>query len=113
MAGQSASNTSVSYSFEVFDNVDPTSALTLGADVTGTLTNPGDEASYTFTGTAGQNLFFDGLSASSGIDAELLDPSGGEVFNVAASPTTGPYTLSEPGTYTLTVLRLGRIHREL
>ena len=33
VAGQSASNTSVSYSFEVFDNVNPTSTLTLGTEV--------------------------------------------------------------------------------
>ena len=37
VAGQSASNSSVSYSFEVFDNVNPTSALTLGTEVTGTI----------------------------------------------------------------------------
>ena len=70
----------------------------------GRSTNPGDQASYTFTGSSGQNLFFDGLSASSGIDAELLNPSGGAIFNnVAANGDTGPYTLSEPGTYTLTI----------
>ena len=36
----SASNTSVSYSFEIFDNVNPTSTLTLGTEVTGTIANP-------------------------------------------------------------------------
>ncbi len=46
----------MSYKFEVFDNVDPTTALTLGTPVTGTgatIANPGDEATYTFTGRPG------------------------------------------------------------
>ena len=42
--------------------------------MTGTLTNPGDEATYTFTGSPGQNVFFDGLSGASGIDAESRQP---------------------------------------
>ena len=107
VVGQSASNSSVSYKFEAFDNVNSTSTLTLGADVSGTLTNPGDEASYTFTGTAGQNLFFDGLSASSGIDAYLYNPSGSEILLTAASSDSGPFTLSQPGTYKLTIYGSG------
>ncbi len=75
VAGQNASQCSVSYSFEVFDNVNPTSALTLGTTVTGTIANPGDEATYTFTGSAGQRIYFDGLaSASYYVFAELDRP---------------------------------------
>ena len=77
VAGQSASNSSVSYSFEVFDNVNPTSALTLGTEVTGTIANPGDSHTYTFTGTAGQRIYYNGLaSANYDLFAKLTDPYG-------------------------------------
>ena len=56
---------SATYSFEAFQNVNPTATLTLGTEVTGTIANPGDEATYTFTGTAGQRLYFDGLASAS------------------------------------------------
>ena len=101
--GQSASNPSVSYSFEAFDNVDTTSPLTLGTAVSGTLTNPGDEATYTFTGAAGQTLFYDGLSASSNIDVLLVNPSGSQILDIGASSDYGPFTLTQPGIYKLTI----------
>ena len=46
------------YSFEAFQNVDPTSNLTtLGGVVNGTIVNPGDSHTYTFTGAAGQGIY--------------------------------------------------------
>ena len=51
-----------------------TAALTLGEAVTGTLTNPGDQATYTFTGSPGQDVFFDGLSGAPGLVAALRNP---------------------------------------
>ncbi len=54
-------------------------------------------------GTAGQNLFFDGQSADSGVDAALIDPTGNDVFSVAAGNDYGPFTLGQSGVYTLTV----------
>ena len=92
VAGQSASNSSVSYSFEVFDNVNPTSALTLGTEVTGTIANPGDSHTYTFTGTAGQRLYYDGLaSASYYLFANLTDPYGNHCSTTRPpAPTTAP-----------------------
>ena len=104
MAGQSASNSSVSYSFEVFDNVNPTPTLTLGTEVIGTIANPGDSHTYTFTGTAGQRLYYNALASSSTyVFAELTDPYGNAFFNTSASSDEGPYTLSYSGTYTLTI----------
>ena len=104
VAGQSASNSSVSYSFEVFDNVNPTSTLTLGTEVNGTIANPGDSHTYTFTGTAGQRLYYNALASSSTyVFAELTDPYGNAFFNTSASSNEGPYTLSYSGTYTLTI----------
>ena len=105
VAGLSASNSSPTYSFEVFDTVNPTSTLTLGTEVTGTIANPGDAHTYTFTGTAGQRIYYDGLaSASTYLFAELTDPYGTALFNnTSSSSDSGPYTLVYSGTYTLTI----------
>ena len=105
IAGQNAANASVSYSFEVFDNVNPTSTLTLGTGVSGTIANPGDSHSYTFTGSAGQRLYYDGLaSANYYLFVNLTDPYGNTLINqTSSSSDQGPLTLSYSGTYTLTV----------
>ena len=92
-----------SYSFEAFVNVDPTATLTLGQEVTGTIANPGDAATYTFTGSAGQELFFNGLGTDASISAVLTDPDGNTIFSTGAGSDAGPYTLSSSGTYTLTI----------
>ena len=93
----------VAYQFTLYDNANPSTSLTLGSAVTGMIANPGDEASYTFTGSPGQRVFYDGQSAASGIDAYFTNPSGNQVFNIGAAGDAGIYTLSEPGTYTLTI----------
>ncbi len=97
------------YSFEAFENVNPTvSGTTLPVTASGTIANPGDEATYTFTGSAGQRIFVNGFAASiSGLDAMLTDPYGNTIFNSSASSNGGPYTLTVPGTYTLTVYSSG------
>ena len=55
----------MSYQFELFDNVNPTTALTFNSQATGSLTNPGDQATYTFTGSIGQQVQFNGLEPGS------------------------------------------------
>ena len=55
----------------------------------------------------GQNIFFNGQSGASGVDAHLVNPSGSEIFYVGTAGNAGPYTLSEPGTYTLTIFGNG------
>ncbi|MGP8263602.1 MAG: hypothetical protein ACLQMV_12230, partial [Rhodoblastus sp.] len=49
--GTGYTTSSISYSFEAYQNVTTTAALTLGTEVTGALANPGDQAQYTFTGS--------------------------------------------------------------
>ena len=94
----------VSYKFDLFDNVNPTASLTLGHEVTGTIINPGDQFSYTFTGSVGQQIYFDSRDATTGIDALLTSPYGNTVFNTDfSSGDEGPFTLTQAGTYTLTV----------
>ena len=75
--GTNSGNTSgLNYQFAVYDNVDPTSPLTLGVPAGGTIANPGDEAGYTFTGAVGQSLFFAGLDSTAAAFAELEIPGG-------------------------------------
>ena len=83
-------SSTVSYQFELYDNVDPTSALTLNSEVTGTLTNPGDEATYTFTGSIGQKVQFNGLEPGSTQIAYLYDPQGTPVFDSYLEYNAGP-----------------------
>ena len=98
------------YSFEAFVNANPTSAVpTLGTEVTGTIVNPGDQANYTFTGSAGQQVYFDNLGFATYLTANLTGPSGNSVFSTyydydgIGDADQGPYTLTQSGTYTLTV----------
>ncbi len=67
---------------------------------------------YSFTGKAGQRLYYDGMftdGASFGTDAvtaRLFSPSGNVIFNPGywegySTANVGPFTLTETGTYTL------------
>ena len=107
VVGQSATNSSVSYSFELFDNLAPSSALVLNSEVTGTLTNPGDEAIYTFTGSIGQQIQFNGLELGSSQVATLYDPEGTSLFDSSLGNDYGPYTLTTPGAYKLVITTNG------
>jgi protocatechuate 3,4-dioxygenase beta subunit len=110
VVGWYASNPSDSYEFEVFNNVDPTTPLALNSEVTGSLANPGDEATYTFTGSIGQQIQFNGLEASSNQVATLYDPEGSTVFSSYLQNNAGPYTLTTPGTYSLVLTTNGGSH---
>ncbi len=67
------------------------------------LTNPGDEAIYTFTGAIGQQIQFNGLVQGSSQTAYLYDPAGTNVFGTNLGSNAGPYTLTTPGTYQLII----------
>ena len=96
------------YSFEAFQNVNPTTGLTLGTPVSGTIANPGDEAAYTFTGSPGQRIYFNSLASPTYyVFAQLTDPNGNSIFNNSEEYNEGPYTLTYAGTYTLTVYSYG------
>src|SRR5204863_121441 len=87
------------------------SNLTLGAVVSENLLKPGDEHRFTFTGSAGQRLFYDALDADSdSINAYLYDPVGNYVyvnnccnFAVNSDNDVGPFTLPFSGMYTLVI----------
>jgi hypothetical protein len=107
--GFNASATSnVSYKFTLYDNANPTTALTLNSEVTGTLANPGDQATYTFTGSVGQQIQFNGLSpTTSGEYVRLYDPLNYQVLGSYLYSNAGPITLTTPGTYRLVVTTNG------
>ena len=42
--------------------------------MSGTLTNLGDEATYTFTGSSGQTIYFNSLESTTYIYADLTEP---------------------------------------
>ncbi|HRI16233.1 MAG TPA: hypothetical protein PLX89_24825, partial [Verrucomicrobiota bacterium] len=102
IGGNSASP--VPYSFQVVGFQVTTAAVTLGTTVTGTLAKPGDRDLFTFTGTAGQRLYYDALDLSpENIFVRLVSPSGAVAWEVRHSSDVGPFTLTQTGTYTLVV----------
>jgi hypothetical protein len=68
-----------------FDSKD----LLFNQTVSGTLLEPGENDTYTFTGTPGQQLFFDALSGND-FRVKLYDPIGREVFNASSRYDRGP-----------------------
>lgn len=79
--------------------------LALNTTVTGILSEPGQQASYTFTGTSGQRLFYDALDGDfDGIAVRLLGPSGAVIhLNQNADSDSAQFTLIESGGYTLVI----------
>jgi hypothetical protein len=106
--------TDLAYSFIVHAPGVDVAPVTPGVATAGSLTTPGDIDEWTFSATAGDNLFFDELSfpPPPGIVLyffEVIAPSGGLIYReprTAAIPIEadrGPDTLPETGTYTLRV----------
>ncbi len=63
--------------------------------MSGTIANPGDSHSYTFTGSAGQRIYYDGLaSASTYLFARLTIWLGTILFDNSSTSDEGPYTLA-------------------
>ena len=92
---------------------DQTFALTMGDTVSdgvpaagaGNLEDSGAQDFYTFSGTAGQALFFESIEAASSLGGwlawELKAPGGQTVFSSFLLGSSGRKTLPETGTYTL------------
>jgi hypothetical protein len=102
--------TAINYSFTVTSPPVTTAALTLGTTITDTITQPGETKEYTFVGTAGQRLYYDGLISnnSSSISSQLINPIGQDIFQDIFSGSDadrdrGLLTLTESGTYKLVI----------
>ncbi|MCL1475965.1 Ig domain-containing protein [Argonema antarcticum] len=108
--GDNTSSNPVPYSFQVLSlptapssDSPPGIALTLNEPVTGSLALANEQDVFTFSGTIGQQIYYDGLAAdSSYIYANLVSPSGRTIFSTSANSNAGLHTLQEAGTYRLT-----------
>jgi hypothetical protein len=105
LAGNSSSP--VPYTVEAVTPVHNTAALKLGKSVNGSLTGPGQIDDYTFTGSAGQRLYFNSLLADYSLTVDLTDPTGQSVFSTDIGSNDGPVTLTADGTYRLTISASG------
>ena len=77
--------------------------LTIGNAYSGSISLAGQHDAFTFTGTAGQRLYYDALDGDyDAINVQLISPSGAISFLNGNSDTDiGPFTLTETGAYTL------------
>jgi hypothetical protein len=72
----------------------------------GNIETPGAIDTYTFTATAGQQIFLDALSSSvsrGNLDWKIIDPNGTQLRTDAFFQDSGPITLSTTGTYSLSI----------
>ena len=76
--------------------------VTIGQAMAGSLTTAGQQADYTFSGTAGQVVYLEhGDSCTAQIDWELRPPSGGSLGSTSSCNDLGRTTLRASGTYTV------------
>lgn len=100
------------YSFNAAAITDKTQALTLGSDVTGTLSAPGEQDRYTLTLPGDTQLDFDSLTNNGNFQWSLIGPAGTAAKNVRfdfsdSRSSTNPVLPLPAGVYTLTVSATG------
>ncbi|AVH64089.1 beta strand repeat-containing protein [Nostoc sp. 'Peltigera membranacea cyanobiont' N6] len=104
--GKGAFNEVNSFSFNIIDSLLPTSAYTLGSTVSGFIQQKGEQDSFTFTGTAGQQLFYDTLNTTNYFPITVYDPTGKLIDGFDSRNDRGPNSplfLAKTGTYKVTV----------
>ncbi|MEG3928593.1 putative Ig domain-containing protein [Microcoleus sp. T3_D1] len=102
LALQGHNGNPANYKFRVVTPTWTTASLPIGTPTpaNSTISEPGEQDIYTFNGTAGQRLYFDGLADSGSKNVRLLSPSGVEVFpNISTSWNRDLFALLETGTY--------------
>ncbi|NEO47936.1 MAG: hypothetical protein F6K55_28985, partial [Moorea sp. SIO4A3] len=98
-----SSEQTLNYSFQVVTPDNTTEPLTLGETISSTITEPGEQDTFTFSGTPGQRLYFDGLSGNFNIDIRVISPSGQQLLFDDTDDNSQPFSLQETGTYQLIV----------
>jgi frataxin-like iron-binding protein CyaY len=95
------------YSFELVTPELDTTPIDYGEVVKGALSEPGEQDTYTFTGSFGQRLYYDALGGNLDRQVLLYDPNGTQVYSHAdPRRDRGPnqnLTLTLDGTYRLTI----------
>ncbi|MEG5045908.1 putative Ig domain-containing protein [Microcoleus sp. B4-C1] len=102
LALQGHNGNPATYKFQVVTPTMPVASLPIGTPTppNSTISEPGEQDIYTFNGTAGQRLYFDGIADSGSKNVRLLSPSGVEVFpNISTSWNRDLFALLETGIY--------------
>ena len=92
------------FAFNVVTPQSSSQVISIGAEIVGDITNPGDVREYTFTGLAGQNLYWDTTYWDSNItNVTITSPQGTVVLHHPHGFEDHPFRLAEAGTYTIRV----------
>ncbi|MEO8428922.1 MAG: PA14 domain-containing protein, partial [Verrucomicrobiota bacterium] len=84
----------------------PPTNLVFGSTISGTISEPGEEDAFTFTGALGQRVYYDALDTNfDPIQVRLVSPSGAIAYplNGNSDSDIGPFSLVEAGPYTLSI----------
>ena len=103
LATRGSSDTDLTYSFNLIAHDSTTETIVFGETVTGEIIPAGDDDLYSFTGSVGQRIFYDGLSNDAGSLAYLISPSGQRTYLGGTSGDRAPITLTEAGTYQIQI----------
>lgn len=92
----------------LYDVVDISGTLTVGASaITSTISNPGQRALYTFSGTASQQVTVHITSNTiTGVSVKILKPDGSTLYQTSSSASSfnlATQTLPTTGTYTVVI----------
>ncbi|WP_013334653.1 putative Ig domain-containing protein [Gloeothece verrucosa] len=104
-AAESWTGGSNDYKFRIVTPQLNTAPLTMGTVINGSISETGEQDTYTFTGTAGQQLFYDALGGDY-LKFRFYDPTGREIFNVDSRYDRAPHdglTLALDGTYRVVI----------
>ncbi|TAE40439.1 MAG: DUF4114 domain-containing protein [Oscillatoriales cyanobacterium] len=93
----------INYSIQPFFSTANPTAITLGSVNSANISKPGEQDVYTFTGSVGQRLYFDPQLGNGNITAKIISPSGLEIFSGNTGADGLSNTLTESGTYRLTI----------
>ncbi|AFY54222.1 RHS repeat-associated core domain protein [Rivularia sp. PCC 7116] len=91
------------YALKIVTSEFTTTPLTLGETISSEISELGEEDTYTFEGTVGQQLFFDSLVGNFNLDARLYSPSGNLIADLRTDLDGTPFTLTEAGNYRLVI----------
>ena len=104
VAVQGSSATPISYRFEIVTPSTTTSAMSLGATISGQISEAGEIDVLTFSASAGQRILYDAQDGDfDAIMMTLTTPSGLTLLNQNADYDSSPLQLTESGTYRLTM----------
>jgi hypothetical protein len=100
---QNNSSDPTDYLLRLLAPVPTVTAYALGTAVSDSLAGLGDEKDYTVSGSAGQQLYFQGESSASAVTLHLLRPDGQDIgLYITSAADAGPFVLPLDGGYTLT-----------